>query len=389
MTKNNSIYIPERGAKPDTPDTGEWALYMKSDGAYVVDDAGTETALGGGSGMTSFDIGADTGTPEEVTDGDQVTIAGGDGIDTSVAATDTVTVAVDNTVARLDATQTLTNKTLTTPTIGDFTNAVHDHEDNAGGGQLNASNVFSGGTVAHERGGLEADVSAYDGLIRIASGTTTNIKANYAANSAPTVNDDTGDGYVVGSFWYDTTADKAYTCLDASSGAAVWTEITAGGGAADLPYAILEDQKAQNTSGGTSTGATWSTRDLNTEVVDADSIVTISSNEFTPIEGTYLLDCVSPFLADATGAVAVRIRLYNVTAAAVVDTSSVFYVQVVASSVGGVEAVLNTGFVANGSDEYRIEYYITDGRGTNGLGFAMNVSGEVEHYTKVRLTKIA
>ena len=389
MSKNNSIYVPERSAKPDTPDTGEWALYMKSDGAYVVDDAGTETALGGGGGMTSFDAAGDSGTPQEITDGQTLTIAGGDGIATTAGATDTVTVDVDSTVVRLDATQTLTNKTLTTPTIGDFTNAAHDHEDAAGGGQLNAGNVFSAGTLPHERGGLEADVSAYDGLIRIASGTTTNLKANYAASSAPGTGDDNTQGYAVGSFWYDTTADKAYTCLDASTGAAVWVEITAGGGAVDLPYAILEDQKSQNTSGGTSTGATWSTRDLNTEVVDADNIVTISSNEFTPIAGTYLLDCVCPFLADATGAVAVRIRLYNVTAAAVVDTSSVFYVQVVASSIGGVEAMLNTGFVANGSDEYRIEYYITDGRGTNGLGYAMNVSGEVEHYTKVRLTKIA
>jgi len=33
-------------------------------------------------------------------------------------------------------TQTLTNKTLTTPTIGSFTNATHDHADAAGGGVL-------------------------------------------------------------------------------------------------------------------------------------------------------------------------------------------------------------------------------------------------------------
>lgn len=32
--------------------------------------------------------------------------------------------------------QTLTNKTLTTPTIGDFTNATHDHTNAAGGGLL-------------------------------------------------------------------------------------------------------------------------------------------------------------------------------------------------------------------------------------------------------------
>ena len=37
------------------------------------------------------------------------------------------------------ATQTLTNKTLTTPTIGDFSNANHNHTNSAGGGTLGES----------------------------------------------------------------------------------------------------------------------------------------------------------------------------------------------------------------------------------------------------------
>lgn len=40
-----------------------------------------------------------------------------------------------------------TSPTLTTPTIGSFANANHDHSGGAGGGQLNASNVFSAGIV--------------------------------------------------------------------------------------------------------------------------------------------------------------------------------------------------------------------------------------------------
>lgn len=42
------------------------------------------------------------------------------------------------------------------------------------------------------------------------------------ATTAPTVNDDSGDGYSVGSQWLDVTNDLAYVCLDATSGAAVW-----------------------------------------------------------------------------------------------------------------------------------------------------------------------
>lgn len=44
--------------------------------------------------------------------------------------------------------------------------------------------------------------------------------------AAPTVNDDSGDGYGVGDLWLDETNDKAYTCLDAAVGAAVWEIVT-------------------------------------------------------------------------------------------------------------------------------------------------------------------
>lgn len=50
-------------------------------------------------------------------------------------------------VVTLTGTQSLTNKTLSVPTIADFTNATHAHTNAAGGGQLSASNIFSAGTV--------------------------------------------------------------------------------------------------------------------------------------------------------------------------------------------------------------------------------------------------
>lgn len=42
------------------------------------------------------------------------------------------------------------------------------------------------------------------------------------ATSAPTVNEDSNDGYAVGSWWVNVTDDVAYLCVDASVGAAIW-----------------------------------------------------------------------------------------------------------------------------------------------------------------------
>lgn len=52
--------------------------------------------------------------------------------------------------ATITGTETLTNKTLTTPTIGSFANAGHTHQDAAGGGTLDAAAIASG-TLANAR----------------------------------------------------------------------------------------------------------------------------------------------------------------------------------------------------------------------------------------------
>lgn len=52
---------------------------------------------------------------------------------------------------------------------------------------------------------------------------------NLSAAVAPTVNEDSGDGYGVGSVWIDTTNDKGYVCVDATVGAAVWQQFSGSG----------------------------------------------------------------------------------------------------------------------------------------------------------------
>jgi hypothetical protein len=51
-------------------------------------------------------------------------------------------------------------------------------------------------------------------------------KSRYKSTTAPTVNDDAGDGFVPGSIWVDTTGDVQYVCVDNTSGAAVWANTT-------------------------------------------------------------------------------------------------------------------------------------------------------------------
>ena len=53
----------------------------------------------------------------------------------------------------------------------------------------------------------------------------------------PTVNDDSADGYSAGDLWVNSTDDAVFVLADATAGAAVWTEVGAGGGGSTLQAA--------------------------------------------------------------------------------------------------------------------------------------------------------
>jgi len=89
---------------------------------FTVDSKGRLTAASTASISTTLSLNAGSSTSATVALGtDNLTFTGGTGITTSVAkvsTTSTLTIAIDSTVATLTGTQTLTNKTLTLPTIG-------------------------------------------------------------------------------------------------------------------------------------------------------------------------------------------------------------------------------------------------------------------------------
>lgn len=91
--------------------------------------------------------------------------------------------------------------------------------------------------------------------------------------------------------------------------------VTAGklSGKTFVSYAIIADQKPTNTDGGTFNTGSWQTRELNTELTDPDSIVSIATNQFTLSAGSYLIKASAPAYQVGSH----QIRLYNVTDTAV------------------------------------------------------------------------
>lgn len=74
-------------------------------------------------------------------------------------------------------------------------------------------------------------------------------KSNESATAAPTVTDDIGSGYEVGSIWVDTTHNAVYQCVSNARGAAVWVAGGGTGGAMSAGTMWLYKAKTSATSG--------------------------------------------------------------------------------------------------------------------------------------------
>ena len=127
-----------------------------------------------------LDITTDSGTIAIDLDSETLTVAGGTGIDTTGSG-NTITVAIDSTVATLTGSQTLTNKTLTAPTINTptITNLTATNLT-----LTDSSIVFEGATAdAHETTLTVVDPTA-DRTITLPNETGTLITSASAATNA-------------------------------------------------------------------------------------------------------------------------------------------------------------------------------------------------------------
>ena len=89
-----------------------------------------------------------------------------------------------------------------------------------------------------------------------------NLKQNLSALDAPGVDDDTTQGYAIGSRWIDQVGRREFVCIDASSGAAQWLETTGNSGSNGTRYYFF----AFDAAGSVDINKGWTAIPLDTEV---------------------------------------------------------------------------------------------------------------------------
>lgn len=141
--------------------------------------------------------------------------------------------------------------------------------------------------------------------------------------------------------------------------------------------AIIEDQKAANTQGGTFTSGADQTRTLNTLVYNRNTTVSLSSNQVTLPAGSWEIAWIAPaFQVDAHQSL-----LYDVTAAAVISRGSTERCE---NAEEDVYQTASTGLYRvspSGSNTYEIRHRAQTTKASDGFGPAANLGTEV--YTRV------
>lgn len=147
-------------------------------------------------------------------------------------------------------------------------------------------------------------------------------------------------------------------------------------------FATFNETQANNTDGGASVATTFTTRVLNTTVVNEITGCSLATNQVTLPAGSYIATVFSPFRNTNL----TKIRLFNVT-----DSSNTAIGQNTnmdsGGAVGGV-ATLQAQFTITGNKAFAVQYFCQSTVATFGLGRAVNASVS-EIYTTIQIQKIA
>lgn len=146
-------------------------------------------------------------------------------------------------------------------------------------------------------------------------------------------------------------------------------------------FAVIVDQKAQDTDGDYFTNAGPHTLTLNTEVYDPNNIVTVAGNRFVPIAGKYICTAIVP-VYENSGVSEFIIYIVNVTLGTIISSISATNTELGVATMWTVVGA----FEADGTDEYAV--FI---KGAAGLAIYVGISTNIlpEVYTQVKLHRYA
>tara|TARA_B100001248_G_C27224013_1_gene381648 strand:- start:30 stop:617 length:588 start_codon:yes stop_codon:yes gene_type:complete len=148
-------------------------------------------------------------------------------------------------------------------------------------------------------------------------------------------------------------------------------------------YAVIGDVKSNDVDGGTFTSGDWRTRDLNTELIDADGIVSISSNQFTLQAGSYFIEAQA--MAYRVNRHMVKLYQTSGTPADIAFGTSMY-----ANSGynGNNVSVVKARVTISTATTYEIRHRGDTNHSTYGFGLGANF-GNTELYTVVKIFKEA
>ena len=162
------------------------------------------------------------------------------------------------------------------------------------------------------------------------------------------------------------------------------TNVTAlpAGVAGGISFARLTYELASGTTGGTATTGSYLTYPINTENSDPDNIVTLSTNQFTLGAGEYVIRYNASFYKCGTASLVLR----DITNSANVSHSIGAYVT---TSTSSTVTVTGSHFAnISSSTVYELQYQVSNGKTTNGLGIAQSITGDNERWGEVVIEKI-
>ncbi len=136
------------------------------------------------------------------------------------------------------------------------------------------------------------------------------------------------------------------------------------------------DSKSIGTYGGTAVTNTWTTRVLNSVVVNSGGDVTLSSNQITVLPGNYNISINVPFYRTSNS----KIRLRNITDSATVASSPNGY------AADGVTASIHANLNIGTTKVLEVQYYVSNSVDNTDLGVPLGIDTEI--YSSFRISKL-